>query len=323
MKKIIAGLKNSRFYFFLYTIKSAILYYYYYFRNRKVSYFDYKRLSVEYPMFSFSRNPGKIGNKCYGNLWAVKNALGTRFDKKCIIEHGLYFGEYVLLNDLKIETPNVIYTFGNYRKRVLESCDHDLLSGVKIETVGPYIKYVDNFYSYSEINELRNKYGKVLLVFPKHATPELRVDYDVEAFLEEIELMAINFDAVFVSLFWLDVVNGRYKDYENRGFIIVSSGTRNDPRFLSRLKDLIDISAMTMSNDIGTHIGYSVTLNKPHYYFSQEISRSVVDGENYHFNEQRMAKIAQEKKLFSSVFGSRECLINEEQRKLVEFYWGN
>lgn len=58
---------------------------------------------------------------------------------------------------------------------------------------------------------------------------------------------------------------------KDKGYTIVCPGNRFDPRFLSYQRDMIELSGMTMSNDLGTHIGYIVALNGPHYMFKQKV----------------------------------------------------
>lgn len=320
---IIKKLKPTKLYYILSVIKSGIYYYYYYLRNKKVSYFNYNQLSKSYPIFSLSKNPGIIGNKCYGNLWAVKKGLSSKFNKDCIIEHGLYFGEYVLLDDLKMKKPQVIYTYGNYRKNVLENCNHESLEGVRIEAIGPYINYVSNFNTSKVLDKIKKKYGKILLVFPTHASPEVDLNYKENEFFEKISEIAKEYDKVFISLFWLDIIKGKHLQYEKLGYKVVTAGSRNDPRFLNRLRDLIEISTMTMSNDIGTHIGYCICLNKPHYYFHQKIeSKSVQPIFCEDIDTSRKVLIEKERTMFSEIFYFEKPIITDEQIKLVEHYWG-
>ncbi|MRX38751.1 hypothetical protein GJU43_05660 [Flavobacterium sp. LC2016-23] len=280
-------------------------------------------MAKSYPIFSTSKNPGVIGNKCYGNLWAVKNAMSNGFTENCIIEHGLYFGEYVLLEDLRLNKPEVIYTYGDYRKNVLENCDHEFLKNVRIETVGPYINYVPNFAKKDTLGQIKKKYGSILLVFPTHASPEVDLNYKEDDFLEEIKAVSKNYDTVFISLFWLDILKDKHLIYEKLGYKVVTAGTRNDPRFLNRLRDLIELSSMTMSNDIGTHIGYCISLKRPHYYYYQKIEMKIIQpffSSNIDVNRQVL--IQEEKKMFCNIFSSKEQIITEEQIKLVENYWG-
>lgn len=316
-------LKKTRLYFVLSVIKSAIIYYYYYLVNKNVSYFNFKKLAKSYPIVSISKNPGVIGNKCYGNFWAVKNALSNKFSENCIIEHGLYFGEYVLLDDLKLKKPEVIYTYGDYRKKVLENSNHEFLKDVRIEAIGPYINYVSNFAKKDTLKKIKEEYGKILLVFPTHASPEVDLNYKEDEFLEEIKSVSKNYDTVFISLFWLDILKEKHFAYEKLGYRVVTAGTRNDPRFLNRLRDLIELSSMTMSNDIGTHIGYCISLKRPHYYYYQNIEMKIIQAtfsSNIDLNRQIL--VQKEKKMFYDVFSSKQPTITEEQIKLVEYYWG-
>lgn len=316
-------IKHAKCYLILSYTKSFILYYYFFLRNKHVSFFNFNQLAKNYPIFALSKNPGIIGNKCYGNWWAVKCAKKSRFEKDCIIEHGIYFGKHILEGDLVFHKPKVIYTFGEYRKNALEIPGSPLLVGVRIEPVGPYIIHVKNFLNPRSRRKIKKNYGKILLVFPTHGSPEVDLSYDQKAFMESIDRISKRYDTVFVSVYWLDIINSKYLIYQQKGYKIVTSGTRNDPRFLNRLKDLIELSDMTMSNDLGTHIGYCIALNKPHYLFAQEITSVDVQPE-YALKPQEGYHdiIAYEKKLFVRVFSSEEPIISEEQRELVKYYWG-
>ena len=70
--------------------------------------------------------------------------------------------------------------------------------------------------------------------------------------------MAKDYDTVLISMIGYDIQQGFDKKYRNKGYRIVSSGTRNDPYFLNRQRDLMELADMTISNNIGTHIGYSI-----------------------------------------------------------------
>src|SRR5574344_1753045 len=84
-------------------------------------YFKYKLISKPYPLFCLSDESGIIGNYCYGNIKAVKNKLGDEFDKRCMIEHGVYFGKVILTKECEINKINTIYTFSPYRRICLQN----------------------------------------------------------------------------------------------------------------------------------------------------------------------------------------------------------
>ena len=56
--------------------------------------------------------------------------------------------------------------------------------------------------------------------------------------------------------------------------MVVTAGYIMDPLFLSRLKSIIQLSDLTMSNNVGTHLGYCIYLNKPHWIVRQKIGNT-------------------------------------------------
>lgn len=282
---------------------------------RHIDYFHYKALSFyEFPFKTKSYEGQGRNNECYGNLWVVKKAVGKDFDPCCVIEHGVYFGEYVG-NDYNMPNVNTIYTYGEYRKNaILKSLKGS--TDKQVVLIGPYILYADNFKSEEALKKIKNKLGRVLLVFPSHPDPSEPVNFDMGIFLQEIESMSKDFDTVLVSLFWLDIRLGKDKIYKDRGYQIVCSGTRSDRWFLSRQKDLFELADFSMSNDVGTHVGYSIAMGVPHYIYDQHINEGVREDEKRH--QIRMKEYGEIKDAFSS----KEPVITKKQKDLVDFYWG-
>lgn len=282
------------------------IYYFFVIRNRYIDYFNFKQLAIDFPVFSVNNETGIIGNKCYGNYWAVRRALGRNFDRHCMIEHGVYFGKYVIEEDCLLHDISTIYTYSNYRKDCILSHFYGQFRKKVIE-LGPYIQYVDNFNSERKRSKIKKVYGKILLVFPSHASPEEFIKYNIKEFLDVIEEIAKDYNSVFISMFWLDIVRGNHLVFQERGFTIVCSGVRNDPYFLNRQRDLIELADMSISNDIGTHIGYCICLGTPHYLLPQK-KESVVElplqSVNYSL-EQRNEKEKEEDELYR-IFSSLE-----------------
>ncbi len=304
-------------------VKYFIFYNYYVMRNKKLDFFQYEKLAVNFPIFSKSLEPGIIGNKCYGNLWAVKNALGSKFEKESMIEHGLYFGEYVINSECQIKGLKTIYTYGKYRLEALQKSNIYELKHINIKTIGPYIQYVNNFSNKNKLIKIKKMYGKILLVFPYHSSPERDSQFDTDNFIDKIKVVASNYDSVFISMFWLDIVYGNHKLYVDAGFTIVSSGHRNDPYFLQRQRDLIDLADMTMSNEIGTHIGYCICLGKPHFLYSQKICTTpILNKPSDNFDDEYKNILRKERAYLSEIFSSSIPEITDKQIKVVEYYWG-
>jgi hypothetical protein len=261
-------------------------------------------------------------NEHYGNREAVERLLGTKV--RGYVEHGLYLGEFVpdRLRYMPFET---IYTYGPYRKRVLEAYlrEHGLKK--KIVTAGPYILGAPSYYPDAKIRELRKRRGKTLLFFPSHSIEDLRARYRQEETLDLLHRLRERhrFETVTVCFYWNDLLEGRDTPYRKRGFEIVTAGHREDPRFLSRLRTIIELSDMTASNGLGTHLGYCVALGKAHYLMRQEVRyegpRAATERER---GERWRRCYAAELERFRNAFGTYRETITPRQKDLVEYFWG-
>lgn len=307
----------------IYVIKETYKFLTYYptvFVSRHLDYFHYKILAnLCQSIFTINPGSGFIGNKCYGNLWAIKKAMGENFDNRCMIEHGLYFGEYVLEDECMDENVKTIYTYSEYRKKAImkwmggDFCKH-------IVPVGPYLAYANYFKDEDKLKKMKQLFGRTLLVFPTHQSPKSTIGYDIDAFLDEIDKIASDFDTIMVSLFWADIKRGMDKVYKTKGYKIVTSGTRSDRWFLSRLKDLFYLSDYSMSNNVGTHVGYSIAMGVPHYIFRQRIE---ITGNAIEFKKDEINNIRdREYDGIIEAFGSYNTVITNQQREIVNYYWG-
>ena len=93
---------------------------------------------------------------------------------------------------------------------------------------------------------------------------------------------------------------------------------------MSRQRDLIELSDMAMSNDLGTHIGYIVALNGPLYMFKQKVelnlehedAKIVTDLHNI------QSDIDKGRNEIQQVFNKYRQKITEEQRNVLAVIGG-
>ncbi len=293
-------------------------------KRKKISLFDYKELIAP---LSYAPDEIVIDNNLYGIAYWLKrySEIDTTKSLNAYIEHGVYFGNLVREDQKRIPVSSII-TYSDVREKHLK----EVRINKEIVKVGPYIHYVDGLLSSEEKGTLKSELGKTLLVFPSHSIIGVNARFDEDEFIKKIEEVAVNFDTVLVSLYWVDATKRELvKQYEKRGYKIVTSGHRFDLNFLSRQRTLIELSDYTMSNSVGTHIGYCVYLNKPHYVFKQEVEKlagtpalqqhfdKVRNDEQLFTEEQEKQEVERAFSFFDSTFG-----ITEEQRKVVDKYWG-
>jgi len=264
-----------------------------------LSIFDYKELAAPIP-FCPIENIREAN--FYGNVYMLRKYCDY-YKGEFTMEHGLMYGDY-LQKWYELNTVHKIITFSTRRQLLIQN-------KLRKESlaIGPYIHYCDSLLSDSEISELKDKYGKILLFIPVHSTSEGKNKYDIYNQIEKIYKIKkeLFLDSVFVCMHHYDINHYKYHEiYEKAGFKIVTAGNGYDLNFIPRLKSIISIADFTLSNAVGTHTGYCIYLNKPHW-IPWEI--------NSNASPHDYARIAM-------VFRSCNLKITSDQWDIVSEYWG-
>lgn len=287
-------------------------------RRSTLDIFNYKELSNP-----LSRYFSEIvfDNNFFGIGHSLKEYCGLASSLNAYIEHGYFFGSYVPEDEEKWFVSNIISFSKQRKKYIMERASKNVI------LIGPYIHYAEDFIDNSNFSELKKKYGKVLLVFPSHAATGASVEFDINKMIDNIESIRKEFDTVIISLFWSDAQNNeRVELYEKMGYKIFCAGHRYDPYFLSRQKSIIKLADMTMSNDIGTHIGYCIYLEKPHWIARQKVYEVVLDNtgaRNVSAHSDEETKLSdKERDEVARAFCEYSQAITENQRKVINKYWG-
>jgi hypothetical protein len=171
------------------------------------------------------------------------------------------------------------------------------------------------------INE-KKRLGSNILVFPAHSTHHNLTHYNIDRYCLRIRELGRDFDSIRICLYWKDILRGFHKVYQGFGFECVTAGHIYDPMFLPRLKSIIDISDLTLSNQIGTHVGYSVYMGKPHYLDNGNISylgkSEIPNPGNDYYNNTKHSDINE----IQTGFSEFRYDISPEQIELIDKYWG-
>lgn len=281
--------------------------------------FDYQALSQ--PLSNWQRH-FISENDLYGNAYVLKQHFPV--DEYTRIEHGVYFGEHVPPRNSDTITRTII-TFSEYRKKILQQyIDKPII------TTGSYIYYANMLLNPTQFASLKSSLGRVLLVFPSHSIAGVHVQFDMQKWIEYIESIRQDFDTVLVCLYFKDVTQ-HAEQYQSHGYRIVTAGHIQDYHFLERLKTIISLSDMTVSNNLGTHIGYCVSLGKPHHIFHSQIDyvahhnksgARAAEQERKQRTEAQWLKYEQEKQAIIALFSQMTDTISAEQQECVNYYWG-
>ena len=286
--------------------------------RKKLSFFDFNELANP---ISCSYYHPITENNFYGNAHVLSNKILINAHSR--IEHGLYLGSVVPRRNLAKNTKTII-TFSNYRKEFIQE-----LTDREVYCVGPYIQYADYLLSLDEISTLKEKLGKILLVFPSHSIDAIHANFDINEFINFIRDHQLKFDTILICLYWKDIMLGHADKYISAGFLVVTAGHIYDYNFLNRLKTIIALSDMTLSNNVGTHIGYCISMNKPHGIFrsairyetgsSQQAAQDEINLRSYKDNISMLEAVDDIYRNFSSFQEN----ISQKQIDCINHYWGS
>ncbi len=256
-------------------------------------------------------------NDYYGHAALLKRFAGCPQDYciKASIEHGPTITDYVWDKDVDAPLPAVLFP-ASYRQQILQPRTSKALF-----PIGPFISYAEPHVGRAELRALKSRLGKTLVVFPYHSTHWLKTHIDIPAFAALIKEVAEGFDSIVVCLYWKDVLLGRDKEFNEHGFECVTAGHMYDPLFLPRLRSVVEIADVTASNQMGTHVGYSIALGVPHWFLST--GALVQDNpHNITFDPGVNHAPAPHVQELIDIFSARVGEITPLQSELVRRYWG-
>lgn len=279
---------------------------------------EVEKLTGDIPILDYFASTPEIEkfNDHYGIASVIKQyaKLPANYYIRAHIDHAIGFNDHLFAAETKCPFPSIIMC-GHYRGKVFENAKFEK----KLFKIGPFIKYATPYLSGEDFQAEKKRLGRNLLVFPFHSVPMLKAKYDVDGLCKKIlEIKKQRkFDNVRICLYWKD------KDlaniYRKHGFAIVSAGHVFDPLFLPRLRSIIELSTMTMSNGIGTHLGYAISLGKSHYLMPQEITR---DDPLHQFDKEFFERAEQITARLAKVLGVYSETVTKEQWEAANVFCG-
>jgi len=284
-------------------------------RRAKISLLSYQELAQPlklYPYFDIK------DNNIYGTGRVLKQAMLGLDLEKCLVEHGLIFGDLVQEHNAVTFAKSIV-TFSKYREeKIAKKIEKNVIC------IGPYIKYATSLLSPLAFEDLKKKLKRTLLVFPSHSNDKTVVDFNNQLFMKEIEKVSKSFDSVLICLYWKDIVLNRAEEYEKMGYYVTCAGHIYDFNFLKRLRAIIELSDFTMSNNVGTHVGYAICLGKGHFIFKQQITKKEdpKSSEAKQRGDQEWTSYTRDVGEVVEAFKEIQFFPSFEQQKIIKKYWG-
>ena len=227
------------------------------------------------------------------------------------LQHGYVF-EILTWEQSKLELRNLVWS----DKLVQMYQEHT--DNKDIYAVGAPFFYASSLMSKEQIANEKKRLGRNLLAFPMHSSVCCDTDFAPDKFLSILEEERKKFDSVRVCIYWKDILRGAHKVYLEHGFECVCNGHINDINFLRRQKALFEIADATISNGIGSHVGYSVFMEKPHRLIDDFYTYSGGDGAQL---TDMMTK-NNYKRVEKAFLETDDYVITQMQRDIVDEFWG-
>ncbi len=232
-------------------------------KRENLSIYDYEEIASPLP-FHVQSSELWGWNDFYGTAEIYKKYAGYPLDYqvKFVIDHSIHFWiERYNNEEYSVNLPAHIAT-SEFAKEQIEKHVKTM-----IFPTGLHMFYAEDYYDDNKFKTEKEKLGKNLLVFPSHSSDVCIAEFDPEPLIKEILATKErgNFNSVTVCFYFADIQRKFHKKFEGHGFKFVTAGHILDPKFISRLKTIIKLSDVTMSNGIGSHIFYSIGFDKPHY----------------------------------------------------------
>lgn len=268
----------------------------------------------------FSDSP--VFNYDPGNYYGIRENLfryaGIPFDRNvvndyCVIEHGVHLGEGFFQEESKDRFTSYI-VLGEHRRQFTKK-RFDL----PIFDIGPYINYADDFYSEEEYIKKKDEWGRTLLIFYAHNIEGNQMYFENESFWDIIEKYRNDFDTIALNCYWADLDKEYVDEFRKRRVKIVCAGFRSDKYFLSKLKSTIKLADCVITNDVGTHCAYVLSLGKPMTFIeTKQITDTIANMRNEHEREDYYEIV---KRCFVNKEGKINDVITENQKLLAEYYF--
>jgi hypothetical protein len=197
-------------------------------------------------------------NSYYGHGNCLREYIGSKIINKVYIEHGLFFGDYLQVQDSYRFSQQIITMSKKRAKFLEERLEKSVIA------IGPYINYVNNKINDEELIKIKNKYGRIALHFFHHTNRYASIKRN---YIQMESLDYHNkFDTKMACVYYTDLHDTDFiSSLKNSGYIIITAGHKFDPNFIVRLRSFIDVSEQTSSDYVGTHVGYCIARSKPHY----------------------------------------------------------
>lgn len=264
-------------------------------------------------------------NAYYGFDFILKSYARVELDRplKCVVPHGVQLNpSYVWEAERLAPLPAILCTardVARYSSRTRK---------VVLEGAMPFAYLSDML-----PGELPSRQGT--LFFLSHSTHRVTALSDFERLADELVALPQAFQPVSVCIYWRDFLIDHHLAFQKRGLRIVSAGHMFDPFFLVRLFYLCRTHSYACSNELGSHIFFSVKAGCSYFQLGDGARRELDSPQSRHdvsdtpdnvrqslaelFSQPHPSPTPEQVALADHVLGEKNRASPEELRDLFRF----
>lgn len=255
----------------------------------------------------------------YGAMQALQDYAGLTLlsmpPLRLGVQHGYVF-EICNWERSKLDLRNLVWS-----KQLVEMF-HEHTANPDIYAIGAPFFYAKPLLGAEQLKVEKQRLGRNLLAFPMHSETHVDTNYNPNNFLSILAEERKHFDTVRVCMYWKDVQRGIHKVFEEAGYECVCNGHLYDPNFLRRQKALFELADATISNGVGSHIGYSIYMGKPHWLIDDQyeyVNSSTIGDADELTDVAKKENFLRVKKAF---LNNADYKITSSQKDVIDEFWG-
>lgn len=120
------------------------------------------------------------------------------------------------------------------------------------------------------------------IVFPSHSTLQVDVVKGWSDYVKELKALPEEYHPITVCLYWLDVLRGRHRLFEEAGFDVITMGHFSRQDFAHEFYTTVRRFKYASSNEYGSYLPYCVELGLPFFiYGDQFINQNISQADFY------------------------------------------
>ena len=201
-------------------------------------------------------------NSFYGIDYIIKkySAIPPNKALKIIFPHGVSLSNNFVWKEEKNAIIPCVYSYSPHRYKIYKNETNKVV----LPAASPFV------YLAELLNQQPNPEREGTIFFPAHSTHHVTSIMNFEKLATDLEQLDDKYKPISVCIYWRDFNLGRRKIFKEKGFRIVSAGHMFDPWFLFRLYHLCSTHKYSASNELGSHLFYSVKAGCSFFFMNYE-----------------------------------------------------